>query len=515
LTDEAEGLASAGQAQTQNGWRHFALAERAARFGYWRTSLTDGKMFWSDGMYRLLGVDPASQTADSDWLLDQIEPEDVDELRQRIEAAIKSRSSFSYRTRSKSPGAAAQIVDTVGEVELGPDGRVIAIVGVCTDVTAQVTAEAERETARERYRVMADEASDVIALIEDDQMVCVSSALERLLGRQPEDLQHGRYLALVHPDDLEEAKRLQGRPSPGETRTAAYRVRHADGHYVWFETTSRGVYDEATGAFRKEIAVGRDISERKKQEAAMRAAQERAEAANRAKSLFLANMSHELRTPLNAIMGFADMMCQRIFGALGSMRYEEYAEKIHSSAKQLLEQISNVLEVANIEAGMLELVPEPLDLAEVIDSCREEIGASAEAKGLSLTLRIDGAALSLVADRRAVKQILLQLLSNAVKFTPSGGRVSIEAERSGANIAIVVRDDGSGIPPSELPRLGRPFEQACAERYLAKGGQGLGLALVRALAEKHGGTVTIESRVGKGTSVKVELPATTARAAAA
>ena len=321
-------------------------------------------------MYRLLGVDPASQAPDSDWLLEQIEPADVDELRRRIETAIKSRSSFSYRTRSKSPGTAAQIVDTVGEVELGSDGRVIAVVGVCTDVTAQVTAEAERETARERYRVMADEASDIIALIEDDRMVCVSSALQRLLGCQPEDLQHGRYLSLVHPDDMEEAKKLEGRPEPGETRTAAYRLRHADGHYVWFETTTRGVYDMATGVFRKEIAVGRDISERKKQEAEMRAAQERAEAANRAKSLFLANMSHELRTPLNAIMGFTDVMCQRVFGALGSVRYEEYAEKIHGSAKQLLEQISNVLEVANIEAGLLELAPEPLDLVEVLDACQ-------------------------------------------------------------------------------------------------------------------------------------------------
>jgi PAS domain S-box-containing protein len=511
LTDDG----SAGQAQIQNGWRHFDLAERAARFGYWRTQLADGKTFWSGGMYRLLGVDPASQAPDSDWLLEQIEPADVDELRRRIEAAIKSRSSFSYRTRSKSPGTAAQIVDTVGEVELGSDGRVIAVVGVCTDVTAQVTAEAERETARERYRVMADEASDIIALIEDDRMVCVSSALQRLLGRQPEDLQHGRYLSLVHPDDMEEAKKLEGRPAPGETRTAAYRLRHADGQYVWFETTTRGVYDVATGAFRKEIAVGRDISDRKKQEAEMRAAQERAEAANRAKSLFLANMSHELRTPLNAIMGFTDMMCQRVFGALGSVRYEEYAEKIHDSAKQLLEQISNVLEVANIEAGLLELAPEPLDLVEVIDVCRWETAASAKAKGLSLTVNAEGSCLSLVADRRAVKQILLQLLSNAVKFTPPGGHVSIEAGLVGANVSVVVRDDGVGIPESELPRLGKPFEQACAERYLTKNGQGLGLALVTALTEKHGGAIRIESRSGEGTAVHLELPVANARGAAA
>jgi PAS domain S-box-containing protein len=511
LTDEA--LGSAGQAQTQNGWRHFALAERAARFGYWRTSLADGKMFWSEGMYRLLGIDPASRTADSDWLLDQIEPEDVGELRRRIDAAIKTRTPFSYRTRSKSSDAPAQIVDTVGEVELDADGNVIAIVGVCTDVTAQVTAEEEREAAQERYRVMADEASDIIALNDGSRTLCVSSALHRLLGRAPEELQQGRYLALVHPDDIEEAKKLLGRPPPGETRTAVYRVRHAGGHYIWFETSTRGVYDDATGAFRNEISVARDISDRRKQEVEMKSARERAEAANRAKSLFLANMSHELRTPLNAIMGFADMMCQRVFGALGSVRYEEYAGKIHDSAKQLLEQITNVLEVANIEAGMLELVPEALDLAEVIEACSAEIDASARAKGV--TVNVDAAGLSLAADRRALRQILLQLLSNAVKFTPAGGHVSIEARQAGTNVSVVVRDDGVGIPESELPRLGRPFEQACAERYLTKNGQGLGLALVRALSEKHGGTVSIESRIGEGTSVHVELPAKAVRAAAA
>ena len=435
-------------------------------------------------------------------------------LNEKIATAIRTRSSFSYRTHARNPDAEAQIVDTVGEVELGEDGRVIAVVGVCNDVTAQVIAEAEREAAQKRYRLMAEEASDIIALHENDRIVCVSSALERLLGRTPEELQRGRYLELVHPDDVEEAKKLLGRPPPGETRIGAYRVRHADGHYVWLETSGRGVYDESTGAFLHEIAVARDISERKEQELKMRAAQERAEAANKAKSLFLANMSHELRTPLNAIMGFADMMRQRVFGPLGDARYEAYSAEIHNSARLLLEHISDVLEIANVEAGMFELSCERLDLGELVHHCIREHSGLAREKSLTIAVEGERAGVELTADRHALRQIIDNLLSNAVKFTAPGGHIAVELSDDSGVVRLVVRDDGVGIPASELPRLGRPFEQVCAERYLAKNGQGLGLALVSALVQKHGGTLQIESAEGEGTTVSIELPTEPVRAAA-
>ncbi|MGD0191013.1 MAG: ATP-binding protein [Rhizomicrobium sp.] len=504
MRDEGADRSRADQAPSPNGWKHFDLAERAARFGYWRTTLADGKMFWSDGMYRLLGIDPASQPPDSDWLLDQINPDDVRELRQRIAAAVESRSSFCYRTRAKSADAVAQIVETVGEVDVDPDGYVVAIVGVCTDITAQVTAEAEREIAKERYRVMAEEASDIIVLHENDRIVCASSALERLLGRKPEEMQQGRYLELVHPDDLDEALKVRGRPPPGETRTAVYRIRHADGQYIWFETSTRGVYDETTGEFLKEIAVARDVTERKAQELEMRAAQLKAEAANRAKSLFLANMSHELRTPLNAIMGFSDMMRQHVFGGLGDTRYDSYANEIHNSAKLLMERITDVLEIANIEAGMLELEIEPVSLRDVVDACTREVGDAFRQRAISLAGEVDEPCI-VAGDRRALRQILLQLLSNALKFTAPGGHVSVSAHRAGGCTVLVVSDDGIGIPVSELPRLGRPFEQVCAERYLTKNGQGLGLALVRALVEKQGGSFAIQSEPGKGTCIRIEF----------
>ena len=490
-----------------NGWNHFRLAERAARFGYWRTNLADGATFWSDGMYRLLGIEPCDRKPSMGWLFEQIRSDDVAMLREKIETAIAARTSFCYRTHAKDPAAAAQIVDTHGEVERDCEGRVIAVAGVCHDVTAQVAAEAAREAAHTRYSVMAEEASDIIVLHENGEVAFASNALWRLLKRSPEDMRGNRYLSLVHPDDHDEVGKILGQPPPGETWTATYRVRHAEGHYVWFEVTTRGVYDENTGAFRREISVGRDVTERKRQELVMRAAQERAEAANRAKSQFLANMSHELRTPLNAIIGFADIMRHHILGPPDGGRYDEYAGLIHDSAQLLLGHIAGILEMANIEGGKLTLKPETIALGALVE---ERVALMREQAGRAgLTLACDCAeGLTLSADRRAVEQILLHLLSNAVKFTPAGGNVAVRARADAATITLSVSDDGVGIPAAELPRLGRAFEQVMADPHLAKGnaGTGLGLALVRSLVERHGGSLRIESELGEGTQVCVEFP---------
>jgi PAS domain S-box-containing protein len=357
-----------------------------------------------------------------------------------------------------------------------------------------------------RYRAMIEDASDVIIMLEDDQVVCASAALDRLLGRKGDEFQNGGYLETVHPDDLEEARKLLGRPAPGETRTATYRVRHRDGHYLWFEVTTRGVYDEATGEFLREVSVGRDVTARKDVELHLRSAQERAEAASKAKSVFLANMSHELRTPLNAIIGFSDMMKSRMFGALGDAHYDDYASQIHESGNRLLGLISDILDMARLEAGLVEMDFQPLDVGDLLECCASNMRERAEQRGLSLSVDVEDGA-ELIADRRAVKQIVLNLLSNAVKFTPSGGQVWLSARRAQGGIAIVVRDNGPGIPAEDLPRLGRAFEQVCTEPRIAKNGAGLGLALARALVDKHGGTLAIESEEGKGTAVVVFFPA--------
>jgi len=511
MTKDGLKIAAAAEPQ-QDGWKHFDLAERAARFGYWRLTLADGSMFWSDGLYRLLGTSKSRQAPDMKWLFEQLDHDGVAALLQQIEEAIATRLPFACRSRTKSQTAPARIIETHGELEFGPRGDAIAVVGVCTDVTARVEAEAERQTAQERYRLMAEESSDIIILYENARIVCASHALDRILNLKPEQLQDGRYLDVVHPEDLAEAGKLRGRPKPGEIWTATYRALHARGHYIWLEAFTRGI-DSANGVAR-EVTVARDITERKEQELKMRAAQERAEAANRAKSLFLANMSHELRTPLNAIIGFAEIMRQQMFGALGSSRYEEYATQIYESGRHLLSQFCDILDMAKIEGGMLELNKEQFDLGDTVRECARQLSGTAEERGLILELELPRQSVPMTADRQAMRQIVLNLLSNAVKFTNRGGHIGIEVRNVSGSVVLLVRDDGVGIPADALKRLGRPFEQSCSDPHLAKGGQGLGLALVYALARKHGGTVTIESEEGKGTLVRVEFPEEPARAAA-
>ena len=236
-------------------------------------------------------------------------------------------------------------------------------------------------------------------------------------------------------------------------------------------------------------------------------ARARAEQASRAKSEFLATMSHELRTPLNAIIGFSDVQRREMFGPLGHARYREYAGDIHASGIHLLDLITSILDISKAQAGKLEVAPISLDPRSILDAVLPLIRGTAEAKRISLSIETARTPPTCRADPQALKQILLNLLSNAVKFTLEGGMVTVQLRglADGA-VAFIVRDTGIGIPPDELPRLMKPFEQAARGYAQRNGGTGLGLPLVDSLVQLHGGTLLIESAVGVGTTVTVRLP---------
>jgi cell cycle sensor histidine kinase DivJ len=215
-------------------------------------------------------------------------------------------------------------------------------------------------------------------------------------------------------------------------------------------------------------------------------------------------MSHELRTPLNAIMGFSDIMRQRLFGPI-SDRYAEYADLIHESGAHLLELINDVLDMSKIEADRFELAREAFDAREAVAAALRLMRGQADRAGVSLRGVLPPEPMWANADRRAVKQIAINLLSNALKFTPRGGSVTLTLQADGDTLELVVADTGVGIAPSDLERLGRPFEQAGDPNQKAAG-SGLGLSLVHAFAQLHGGEMCIESTLGDGATVIVRMP---------
>ena len=237
-----------------------------------------------------------------------------------------------------------------------------------------------------------------------------------------------------------------------------------------------------------------------------------AETANASKTAFLANMSHELRTPLNAILGFSEIIAQECFGPTGSPRYKEYAGDIHSSGAHLLSLINDLLDVAKIEAGKMEIEARPLEAKRTFDIALKLISAKAREKHQDLTIDVDPTAPPLYADERALKQILINLVSNAVKFTPEGGRIAVMGSAArGGGFQISVQDNGPGIPREKLDRIFTPFNQVDNRYDRQAGGTGLGLALIRGLAELHGGRAWLESEPGKGCCAYVVLPLEPAR----
>jgi two-component system cell cycle sensor histidine kinase PleC len=218
-------------------------------------------------------------------------------------------------------------------------------------------------------------------------------------------------------------------------------------------------------------------------------------------------MSHELRTPLNAILGFSEIISQECFGPVGSERYRDYAGDIHSSGAHLLSLINDLLDVAKIEAGHMDIAPNSLDASRVFGVALKLTSIKAREKDQTLTIRVEPSAPPLYADERAVKQILINLVSNAVKFTPLGGFIEVIGGR-GANgdFQILVRDNGPGIPGEKLEQIFTPFNQVDNRFDRQAGGTGLGLTLVRGLAELHGGRAWVESEYGRGCSAFVSLP---------
>jgi cell cycle sensor histidine kinase DivJ len=426
-----------------------------------------------------------------------------------VGAAIDRRRSISGGAALALAVAAVDLWVSLTDLVPGPPAAmapwlsILAVAGTASGLGAGISLNLRRrgerlrasEAARERVERLLAEQPHLIVTV--DPAGRVASAF----GAAPPGLsvellaEQGLVAAAHHPDRT-------------AVQTALYRAATHGSAEVGF--TPRAAMDSYVGLELRRAEDGRlvgtlrDASIQHARELSLEADRAEAENLNAGKSRFLANMSHELRTPLNAVLGFSDIMRQKLFGPLPE-RYAEYAQLIHESGGHLLDLINDVLDMSKIEAERYELALEVFDAREPVSAALRLVRLQAHEGEIALRGLLPPEPVMVEADRRALKQITLNLLSNALKFTPSGGSVTVTLLADGKMLELGVADTGVGVAPEDLKRLGRPFEQAGGADQRARG-TGLGLSLVRAFAELHDGKMNIESALGEGTAVSIRLP---------
>ena len=403
------------------------------------------------------------------------------------------------------------------------------------DITRYKDAQAALRHSEETKSAIFSAAQDSIFLIDDAGIILeANEAGARRFGHAVDHIL-GRCIFDLMPPDVA-AQRRASWARLVEIGGPLVWVDQRDG--VWFETTVQPHFDAAGRIMRASIfarditkrkhaeealqrahdqleqrvaertrELAGEVTERKRAEAQFQTARDEAELANRAKSEFLANMSHELRTPLNAIIGFSSSIKNEMFGPLGHDKYVEYVDDIHTSGEHLLALINDILDVSAIEAGELKLHEDSLDVAELIEGAMRLVHPRAEEKGIGLSRSIAPNLPPLFADERRIKQILLNLLTNAVKFTPEGGRVEVHTGREdNGSFLITVADTGIGMDEDGIAKALSMFGQVDGTHARRHEGTGLGLPLTVRLVEMHGGSIEIDSRPNAGTTVRVRFP---------
>jgi cell cycle sensor histidine kinase DivJ len=372
-----------------------------------------------------------------------------------------------------------------------------------------------------RYQTLSEVVGDLVLRHDaTGATLAVSRQCETVLGIAPGELVGRGFFERIHVADRPLfLKTISDALAGDEVLTATFRLRttaiqrqrgHVEPVFIWAEMRARRcerISDEsgeveAAGV----VTLVRDVTRQKQHQQDLEAARAEAERANLWKDRFLANVSHELRTPLNAIIGFSELLGTEGLTPQDPDKQREYARIIHASGEHLLAVVNTILDMSKIEAGSFDLSPERFELGTLIDACCDMIRLRAENAKVSLSRLIEAGLPDIVADRRACKQVILNLLSNAVKFTPSEGRITIEAQRSGEMVQISVSDNGIGIHTQDMARLGDPFFQARSSYDRPYEGTGLGLSVVRGLVGLHGGSIAIESAQGEGTRVTIRLP---------
>lgn len=379
------------------------------------------------------------------------------------------------------------------------------------DISERKEAEDALRASEEKYRLISENVNDLIVMLDSSgKILYCNDAVRKILGYTPEELINADCFKFAPPDDpVMVLSEFKAAIEKGDWINEA-KIERKDGSYKWIESSCKVVRD-IDGSFMHVLSVSRDITERKQVEDALResedklrAAKNNAESANRAKSIFLANMSHEIRTPLNSLLGFAQFLEMQQIGSLNDKQIE-YVRDIRSSGEHLLEMVNDILDLAKIEAGKIEIQKKPFDLNLMLSRSPTTIESLARKKGIRMEVNIQPGLGTISADEVRIKQIIYNLLSNAIKFTEPGKCVGIEACGKNDTVVISVWDQGKGIREEDLDRIFFPFEQARGET-VKPDGTGLGLSISRRLVDLHNGKLEVQSKVGEGSRFTLTLP---------
>lgn len=489
----------------------YNLATEAGRIGLWEWDPKTDKKYVSPNLERMVGCAEGEHIETMAAWIERLYPGEGEQVRSRLDEYVASNAIIIAEYPVKIRDGREMWLETRATPTFDDDGNVRTIIGVDTDITDRKTAEdalAEREALLDSVfenmpvGILIKDTDHVVERWNRKYLEWYGRAAREMIGRQSHHVEGFQSDTDAQRMIDQENEVIES----GETSHRQIERPFVDGRLHTVSVTKFPIFDW-NGEITRVGSVSVDMTDQIETQNALKMANERLESASRAKSDFLAHMSHELRTPLNSIIGFSQMTREEMLGPIENTTYLEYAGLINDSAAHLLEVINDILDLAKVESGELTLNETDIDIGALIDGVVSVMPRRDTDSGPSILFDLPESPIMLRADERMMRQVLLNILSNAIKFTPEGGEVRVEVGfEADSQVCVVVEDTGVGMAPEDIPRALEPFGQVRKSASLAHDGTGLGLSITQKLLALHHAELTIESDIGKGVRVRIIFP---------
>jgi PAS domain S-box-containing protein len=503
-------MSARGLAEELRLWR---MAEEIAEVGYWRVDLKTRQVSWSDEMFRLFGVPDCGRAPPLDDIIASFEPAERENVARDLSPATRGEDIDAIMRVTRLDGDKRDI-RLCAKYERDDSGEITHAFGVVTDVTDVTRAQEALRDSELRFRMLAENASDlVIQLDMEGTLQYVSPSSERIIGLKPGELIGKKGISFIHPDDVPAVqanlRAAIAKRSDAPMVAIEYRFQKPDGTTLWLESLPSLIFKPGTQWMTGLCDIIRDVTARKEMEGELVAARQRAEASAAAETEFLANMSHEIRTPLTSVIGFSELLMEQ---CELEDRPKHYASRVRSAGQALLATVNDILDYSKLEAGQVEIRPEPVSAHTLAEEALRLFSPQAEKKAIALQLNCTPwlARQTVSADTHRLRQLLLNLIGNAVKFTDTGS-VTLNLSSIGSGDAHKLRceivDTGPGVPEDQVARLFKRFSQIDGSVRRRHGGTGLGLAICKGIVDAMKGKIGLIVKPGTGSTFWFEIPA--------